>query len=481
MRDISLAIRSINDRHDTYANAETYYNGSENEVFAHARFAKLFGRDSSDYILNYCKTVVDTVNDRLEIAAVLGTNDSSNDKINEIWEGNELTLDQHEIHRHALVFGECYAIVWPDEEGEVQITYNSPLTTVMIYDQENPRKKSFAAKLWQSVDSNDQKWIKVNLYYADRIDKFITRQTAESVMPESDFTLIESIENPYDKVPVFHFRTQRPHGTPEHAAAIGPQDAINKLVANHMYTVDYQGAPQRYALTKGETSAEQSDFADDDTDRENIRGMHSGPGQLWYLKGVDAVGSFPVADPKNFTGPVISYVNSLASLTQTPLHYFQNTQIVSGEALRSAEAPLTKKVTDRQMAFGSTWRDIFRFALLIEGIESDVQIRWQSVEAMESQDAWEIASIKKTLGMPTEQILFEMGYDREVIEDILKKMEEEKEKLRKEAEEAAKNGTPVATSDPGSLSTGMNAHNLALQQAAQQRKAAEAQAQPQAQ
>jgi hypothetical protein len=57
-----------------------------------------------------------------------------------------------EIHRRALVFGDCYAIVWPDANGDVQITYNSPLTTIMVYDDENPRIKKFALKVWQSTN-----------------------------------------------------------------------------------------------------------------------------------------------------------------------------------------------------------------------------------------------------------------------------------------------------------------------------------------
>ena len=51
--------------------------------------------------------------------------------------------------------------------GQVAIDYNSPLTTVIIYDQENPRIKSFAAKMWQ-VETETGKMLKMNLYYPDR-------------------------------------------------------------------------------------------------------------------------------------------------------------------------------------------------------------------------------------------------------------------------------------------------------------------------
>lgn len=443
--DIKQAVESLVDRRGVYTNAENYYVGSQREVFADARWSRLF-KDAGSYNLNFAKTVVDTVLDRLEIATVKGTKKLADATLNKIWEQNELTLDATEIHRRALVFGDCYAVVWPDEDGEVQITYNSPLTTVLIYDPESPRKKSYAAKTWETVDVFGKTVSNLNLYYADRIEKYKRHGDLDTAAHDPhNWTHTETVENPFGEVPVFHFRTHRPYGTPEHASAIGPQDAINKMVANHMVTVDYQGAPQRYALSNWGNTSEMDDFDNDDTIRENINGLKAGPGELWYLNGVTQVGQFPAADPKVFTEPIMAYVKSMASLTQTPLHYFQNNgQFASGEALRTAEAPLIKKVKERQLSFGATWREIFRFALRIENVDSDVQIKWQGAESMDSTDAWSIAQIKKAMGIPMEIILMEMGYDTELAQEI--------------ADAAQAESQPSATD----LSVGMNAHNAAL-------------------
>lgn len=456
MSNIKLAVDTLASRRDTYVNAENYYRGGEAEVFANSRWGKMIRRRGLDYVLNYSKTVVDTVLDRLEIAAVAGTDEASNTKINEIWEQNELELDANEIHRRALVYGECYAIVWPDEDGEVQITYNAPTTTVMIYEDENPRKKSYAAKLWESTNVFGKKIVKLNLFYADRVEKFWRTGELNLVTTADDnsWNHSETVENPFGEVPVFHFRTHRPYGTPEHASAIGPQDAINKIMVNHMETIDYQGAPQRFALSAGMNSSEFTDFDDDDTVRENIGALRSGPGELWYLNGVTGVGQFGVADHTNFTEPIMVYVKSMASLTQTPLHYFQNNgQFASGEALRTAEAPLVKKVRDRQISFASTWRDIFRFALKMEGIDTDVQVKWQGIESIDSTDAWNMALQKQALGIPLMQILLDMGYDKEVAEEIVKASEEEQKKKMEQGVPAQQNNSNM---------NGMNAHNMAL-------------------
>jgi len=419
MSDIKTALDLIIERREDYKKAEAYYEGNEDEIFASRRWNRLFKKDKVDYQFNFVRTVIDSVLNRLEIASVTAPTEEANQKINQYWEQNDLKLDAEEIHRKALVYGDCYAIVWPEEDGTITINYNSPLTTAIIYDPENPRKKSFASKLWQSVNASGQKVINLNLYYADRIEKYSMFGELDNLSAGSNFMPVEVVPNPWNEIPVFHFRTTKQYGRPEHADAIGPQDAINKLIATHMYTVDYQGAPQRYALSSGGNDAEFEDFNEDSTSRDNLGALQNGPGELWYLKGVNSVGQFAPADPKTFTEPIKDFIRAMASLTSTPLHYFEKTgNIPSGEALRTAEGPLLKKVEDRQYAFGSTWRDLFRFMLKIDGINTDVEVSWEFVETMDSLDAWEVAIKKRLVGVSLEQTLVEMGYDLEIARKI---------------------------------------------------------------
>jgi hypothetical protein len=258
------------------------------------------------------------------------------------------------------------------------------------------------------------------MYYPDRIEKYQMSGEIENVVSVTGFVLVDTVENPWGEVPVFHFRTTKPYGRPEHVDAYGPQDAINKLVVTHMNTVDYQGAPQRYALSGGGNSAEFEDFNEDGTEAENLGMLKNGPGELWYLKGVSKVGEFAPADHKVFTEPVRDFVRSMASITNTPLHYFERTgSVPSGESLRTAEAPLLKKVEDRQISFGSTWADMFRFILKIDNEqEPDVQVDWKAVESMDSLDAWEVAVKKRIVGVSLEQVLVEMGYNINLAREI---------------------------------------------------------------
>ena len=453
MSDIKLALDHILTRRDAYKHAESYYEGANPEVFLDQRWYRLFKNAALDFRFNYSKTVVDSVLNRLEINQVLTTSEDAQNYIDQIWEQTDLKLDINEIHRNALVYGDCYAIVWPDSNGALAIDYNSPLTTAVVYDQENPRIKSFAAKMWQITEADGRKTIKLNLYYPDRIEKYAGMGEIENLTAGngSQFVLIETVNNPWNEVPVFHFRTYKQYGKPEHADAFGPQDAINKLIATHMLTVDYQGAPQRYALSNGGVSAELDDFADDANARENLGALKNGPGELWYLQGVTQVGQFQPADPDTFTKPVLEFVNAMAAITSTPTHYFvKGSYIPSGQALRVAEAPLFKKVLNRQLAFGSTWRDLFKFMFRVEGVVAEVEIKWTNPESIDSLENWDIAVRKRSVGMPVEQILLELGYDPEI------------------ARQVAESSQPDQNISLASSAEALNANNLALQQEAPQ-------------
>jgi hypothetical protein len=456
MSDIKNAFEAITAKTEEYHRADAYYDGTNKEVFANQRWFRMFRYEGSDFRFNFSKTVVDSVLNRLEVAQVQTTSASADAYINQIWEQTDLKIDMNEIHRKALVYGDCYAIVWPDMNGQLAIDYNSPLHTTIVYDEENPRIKSYAAKMWQ-ITQSDKKIIRLNMYYTDRIEKYESMGDLEVITHAPDFALTEVIPNPWGEIPVFHFRTNKPFGRPEHADAYGPQDAINKLISTHMYTVDYQGAPQRYALSNGGNANEFEDFSEDDTARENLGALQNGPGQLWYLQGVSAVGQFAAADPDTFTKPVIEFVNAMAAITSTPTHYFaKGSYIPSGEALRVSEAPLTKKVLNRQLAFGSAWRDLFKFMIRVEGIQADVEITWKSAETVDSVDSWDIAVRKKSVGMPLEQILLELGYDAEIAAQVAEAS-------------AAATAPQTGPTEVALRGTGLNSNNLALQQAAAER------------
>jgi Phage portal protein, SPP1 Gp6-like len=417
-------VLAVTGRREYYQTAEDYYEGDIPEVFATAGLRNAMRKARYDSRLNFCRPVVDAVQNRLEISAVLGTSKEGQAVIDTTWEFNELAIDYNEAHRRALVYGDCYVMVWPDEDGNLEVSYNTPLTTALVYDVEHPRRKSYAVKIWDTEDG-----ARMNLYYPDRIEKYFVKN--KQYTEGSQWNLIEVDENPFGEVPVFHFRTMRPNGRPEHFDAYDSQNYINKQFIQSMYVSDFQGAPQRYAVSQAgadATTNEPGDFNEGDTARENAGALKNGPGELWTLKGFSQVGQFQPADPKVFWEPIMNTVRAMASLTSTPLHYFEKTgNIPSGQALRVAEAPLIKKVNDRQLSFGQTWRELFKFVLKINNILEDVQVKWKDVESMDSLERLDAGLKKRNIGLSTAQVMREDGYDEEVIAQVLAEAKDERD------------------------------------------------------
>lgn len=475
-----------------YDLAEEYFDGTRPEFFADLRYRQALLRTGTTFRLNYAKTPVEALVDRLEINGISSGDPMSLAILEAFWEENQMDLEALEIHRRACEFGDALALVWPTEDIDetfsgdnlesalddssddsaigIEAYYNDPRTMRLFYDPENPRRKHYAMKLW-SIKKNSIIHQRANLYFKDRIEKYITKdnadpsQSASWIKYSDEGDISWPLENPYGQVPVFHFRTERPYGTPVHKDAYGPQDIITKLVITHMNTIDYHGFPQRYALTgndlgEGDDDTEDFEFDDDKSGDVNIEGvteprsgLKSEPGHVWFLKNIKAVGQFQAADSAVFLLPLVAYIRAMAQVCRTPVHKFDfQGNPPSGEALRVTEQPFVKKVRAIQMSFGATWNDLLEFILKIFKIDGrkykipkllndsnaatgasaqpdptavdteqmgppgKVTITWASPAAKDDQLAWDLALLKRDAGVPIRQVLLEAGYNKKQLD-----------------------------------------------------------------
>jgi hypothetical protein len=484
--DLMIGLQQLANGLPDYHRAEMYYECTMPEFFASIRLRRALERTGVSFRFNLASTPVDVMADRLEIASLTCPDDEEADTVlQDIWEHNLMDLATASQHLRTGEFGDTYVIVWPsapeadtDEPDEnayndaaiersrrtlsvrgssvfatrgvhqvpdgvdtdVDIFYNSPKTTRIVYDADNPRVKRFAIKKWTEpapLGSKAKPQNRVNLYYRDRIEKYISapnskgNQRKDWLRYEDDEDGGWPIENPFAEIPVFHFRTDMPYGTPEHRAAYGPQDAINKLMITHMATIDYHGFPQRYVLSEaGNYSDELADFdTDDDINRFEDTGhdstLRSGPGEVWWLNGVKSAGQFNPPAPEVFLTPLDTYIRMMAQVTRTPLHYFDpqvySRYAPSGESIRASEVPLLKKVRKRQIAYGSTWLEVFRFALKVAGVDTDplIDLRWIPAATIDDAAGWSMIQQKQNAGVPVRQTLLEAGYDPDMVDSWL--------------------------------------------------------------
>ncbi|MEV6014729.1 phage portal protein [Streptomyces sp. NPDC051997] len=443
--DLMYGIEELKEARPEYDRAALYYDGKVPEVFTSTRIRRALRAHDIDFDLNFAKTPVNAVTNRLTIASITSPDPAVTALISQIWQDNQLALEMPDLFRRAGEYGDAYLMVLPvyGEDGtsvvRVEMFYNSPQTVRVIYSEDNPRRKAFTIKRWC-----EGKYQRAELYYDDHTERWTTAansrgEQAKDWMPwpaDSEDPESWSIEHDWGEQPVFHFRTDRPYGTPEHYGAYGPQNAVNKLQQTHMGTVDYQGFPQRYALTETATTdtsdLEPGDFADNDwpfpekgvgpKDSGDDSSLKAGPGEMMLLRGFKAVGQFDAAQPGVFLEPINFNVRAMAQITDTPLRMFdpEPSRQRSGVAFQEEDSPFISKVQNRQTSYGATVHEAFVFALRRLGIKDPVvTVDWVPARSVTDAQGWQTVQAKIAAGVPRKQALMEAGYREEQVSSWL--------------------------------------------------------------
>jgi hypothetical protein len=426
--DLVNGLNALYDAQDAYDEAQKFYDGSAPEIWTSRRLERMLRGATGKFRVNWARTTVTAVLDRLEINAVTSTVEAEQAAIEAIWADNLLGLEAPLVHEDALEFGDSYVIIGADEdENEIEFRVHGPDEVRMFYERENPHKAKYAIKAW-TVDSGTLERLRVNLYYEDKIERWISIQKVGDHFDDDSFQKFIDEEgdewpeeNDLGELPVFHFRTRFPYGRPEHKDAYGPQNMLNKLVATQMAAVDFQTLPQRYVLQEVGTAEAGAAPADDDFDDEPANTtmitdpkLVSSPGSVWWLPGAKGAGQFDPVDPKSFLEPIREYVNAMATTTSTPLHLYQlGGQPPTGLSLKRAEMPLLHKVGLRQLFFGQVWKNAIAFALRLAGMDVDpetIQVTWKPASLTDEKDTWDTFGLKRAMGVPRRQILMEAGY-----------------------------------------------------------------------
>lgn len=478
MDDLEEALQELTEAMPKYEKAQAYYEGEVPEKFISAQVRKLLSGSDTDFRVNMAGRVVTAVLDRMEVASVTAEpldeddtdetpddnpsddsldpdpNDEDqteepdpddelspeekalDDAIAKIWRDNQMDIESPEIHEKMLEYGDAYLFVGlnEDEEGVVDLYYNSPLNVRILYDDENPRKKRLAIKRW-CVGHKANERTRLNLYYEDCTYKFISAGKSKGTSAQEYEIYVDDstdetgrLENETGEIPFFHFRTARPYGRPEHKNAYGPQDGITKLITNMMSNTDFTAFPQRWGMQDTGTSTDDDlDWGEadsetvDTTDPVDLQSqLISGPGRIWMLRNMKAVGQFATGDVEQFLKPINAFAGMMAATTGTPISYLQQAMgspatPTSGESQRKGESPLISKINARQMSAESTWSDALGYGLRLKGLTGEAKVRWAPTQVVSGESGWKAVQEQQKAGVPIRQSLLEAGYtDAEV-------------------------------------------------------------------
>jgi hypothetical protein len=436
MSDLVYAVKNHRAARGGQEEARGFYEGNVAELIDNPRLRALFSKGEHGYKLNFARIVVTSRLNRLEMSSVSSPDDAQAELLAYLWKRNLLSSEIHDTHEGFLSIGEAYVVVLPaedsDDERDVDIWFNDAAQMRVFYQEENPRKKKFAVKQWLTEDEKTR----VNLYYPGapgRIERYISISKLGPTVQDSDFVQYTDDDDaewpeplPVDgELPIFHLRTKRTYGRPEHKEAFGPQNGVNKLVATMMGSVDYQGLPQRYALQEAGTTSGDSDVSEVDedfgdevnADETKDPDLKSSPGSMWLLRGIKSVGQLDSAKPEVYLEPWRELVNAMSTTTDTPMHVFKaGGQMPTGESRRAAEMPLTNRVRDLQRIATPEWLAVFSYALRLAGVtDPQVVITWKNPSTYDDKDVWDAAGSQLKAGVHPRQVLLERGYTDEQI------------------------------------------------------------------
>lgn len=435
INDIKWALNSFRAKRDQYEKAAAYFDGRHPRLIVNERYWKAFSRVFDRLNVNLCPTVVTTLKDRLKLSGFTseGGSDDIAQKIIEIQRYNRFDMRTGLVHSEAIKFGDSYVLVWADPTGQPVFYLNDARNVTVEYDADVPNRLTRAARIWRPSGT---RLVRLNLYFPDRIEKYVSMSNVYDAVDggvmnlnERSFRLFTEdtdgavLANPFGRVPVFHFANNASisgFGRSELEQAYAPQDRLNKTLLDLVVASEQAAKVPRWAtgITVNQdplTGKKINPFKNDEffaTDQDTVK-----------------FGEFTPQDITQFIAAKKDAAIDVAIVTGTPLHFFNAVtgEFPSGEALKTAEAPLSAKVYDRQVSFGNTWEDAATFALEVAGYEGvSLDSVWEDTAPRNEADVLNNAVSRVTnLGGSKRQAWRDQGYSDAEIDTIFEERAKE--------------------------------------------------------
>jgi hypothetical protein len=224
------------------------------------------------------------------------------------------------------------------------------------------------------------------------------------------------IDNPYGAVPVFHFGNSADTGqcgTSELVDVIPLQDGLNKSIADMLIAGEYVAFPQRWVTGIAPTT---NPFTNEEEEQ-----FKASVDRVWaVMEDTAKFGEFSAANMSQYTESQDAWDLKISRVSQVPVHWLSMSgDFPSGESLKTAEGPFVGKGEGKQVSLGSDLSTALSFALTVEGTATDQMVTpiWNPFESRSKIEALQQAAMKKSLGIPDNQVWKELGYsDPEIAE-----------------------------------------------------------------
>lgn len=398
--DLELAVEALRAKQEPYNGYWEYYRGEHPLVYSTERLREVFRGLAVNFVENWCSVVVHVPLERLVLERLDVAGDPElSERLHELWDRLDLNLDADDVHECLLVTGEAFLVGWIGGDGEPEAWFNDSRLCHVFYDAENPRVVRYAAKWWRDGDA-----IRLNLYYADRVESFVSAGS----LAGGGFVLDQVIPNPFGVAPVFHLRSGR-DGRSVLEDVIPLQAAINKLLADEMVAAEYGAFRQRWVISNADVTT-----------------LRNAPNEIWSIPAGDgmgqatAVGEFGQTQLGNYESSIERRIGALSAITRIPSHYFFRTaQPPSGEALMVMEAPLSKQVQRLEERLIPVWQALGAFLLGFEVAPSAIVPVYAEPSTVQPRTEAEIRQLTVAAGVPLLTELRREGWTAAELEQLV--------------------------------------------------------------
>jgi hypothetical protein len=417
---------ALDDRSRAVQRYSDYYNGTQRLVYSTEKWRRAFGGLFTHFSDNWCQLVVDAVDERLDVEGFRFGDDTGDQDAWQIWQRSNLDADSQMAHTAALIYGVAYAMAWWGDDGQAELTVESPENTIVAFEPGSRRKRAWALRRWQA----DERTVFVTLYGRQHLWKWqvpvgaqeTTTLAAGGWQPREAPDEPWPLAHPLGVVPVVPL-LNRPQlslrsgyltdGQSEIAQVIPVQDAVNKLLLDMIVASEFGAFRQRWVTGM--------EIPTDPETGQPVEPFRAAVDRLWMAEGPEVkFGEFNATDLSPYTKAVEMLVQHIASQTRTPPHYFYlSGQFPSGESIKAAETGLVAKARRKMRHFEEGWEELMRLGFAIEGDERAHYYRaetiWADPESRTEGEHVDATMKKKSLDVPIQQLWEDLGYSPQQI------------------------------------------------------------------
>ena len=436
---------------DAYIMYREYYDGEHDTQLTERAAAFLETDPLQEFNLNACPIVVDAKAERLTVTGFEA--DQHAEEYWNWWQHNDMDGEQGLVHLAAVRDGDAYVMAEWDSENKrprwsFELAYDGGEGVKVHYSKERRKEIAFASKRWviDEGGNNAGKSRRLNLYYADHVEKYISTDGEmtgqwqpyfeEGAPPASEngsqpttaqggqlrpgalphtmtawywWTDTQREGGKPLGVPVVHFKNLDQgyaHGKSELKDVIPIQNALNKSAIDLVLEADI--AAFRLLTMIG----------DDPSDLT----LH--PGAWIYSENPDTkIGALEAGNLDALIRVKDSFFMDIARISRTPISYFQITgQRPAEGTLQQEESGLVSKAERCQTDFGNTWVRLIKLSRRMHnafagdgaetlGEDEAVECVWKDAQTRNRLEHLQSLLLELQIGVDDETVQAEAGYN----------------------------------------------------------------------